>query len=428
MAQDRNNSPQKSLKLPRITLSRQLVRFFIIFFAGVLVGWFVLGWWVSPIQYTQVYPNELRPDARDDYFQMVAESFAATGDLQMAAKRLQYWAPEDLIRLLDVRIGALQNEDPVTAGYLREVATQLHLTPGSALPVVTQTEPVPSEAGPSIWTILLYLLVGLLVVAVIYSLVKRIRASRTPPRLRARARGRARRAEDAGDVGEGEPVQEVVLKSDEYGEVEAPAEAAVAVSAAAATRSKQDAASATVVEQETPQAGAEPVEQPARDEPVIEDVAVSEPAQPEVMPEAPSTLKYEEMYFDGDPRYNEIHSIDERGLYLGEFGAGAGAVSREDKNRVVSLEVWLFDKSDIRTVTAILIPPEIYEDEDERLNYVGESGLVFPLEPETTLYLQTETLEVYGRIGRVEYGPTVGGSPTIAGAQIFLAGQPRRPV
>ena len=106
------------------------------------------------------------------------------------------------------------------------------------------------------------------------------------------------------------------------------------------------------------------------------------------------------------------------------------AIADQNTNNLVLssiLEVWLFDKSDIRTVTAHLLPPEIYEDEDQRLSYVGESGLVYPLEPETEIHMQTEMLEAFGRIGRVTFGPSIGGDPTIESAQLLLAGQPRRP-
>ena len=48
------------------------------------------------------------------------------------------------------------------------------------------------------------------------------------------------------------------------------------------------------------------------------------------------------------------------GNYYGECGVGAAAYEAGDPERVDALEVWLFDKSDIRTIARVLVTDRVH--------------------------------------------------------------------
>ncbi|NOZ70567.1 MAG: hypothetical protein GXP38_01425 [Chloroflexi bacterium] len=176
----------------------QGIRYLLVFLGGLLIGWFVFGWWLVPIRYTQVYPNELHADARSDYFRMVAESYAATQDIGMAAQRLKYWSPEELGPMLYAEATSLEAVNPAVAERLRQIATLLRLSPEG---VVAES---PGESASSfkegaasilglpavrIGALGLFLLIVLVLVARRFNLSQRLR-------------GREQKsAEERGDVG-----------------------------------------------------------------------------------------------------------------------------------------------------------------------------------------------------------------------------------
>jgi hypothetical protein len=54
---------------------------------GLAAG-LVYGWVISPVEFVDTTPDTLRADYRADYVLMVAESFHADQDLELAARRL----------------------------------------------------------------------------------------------------------------------------------------------------------------------------------------------------------------------------------------------------------------------------------------------------------------------------------------------------
>jgi len=73
-----------------------------------------------------------------------------------------------------------------------------------------------------------------------------------------------------------------------------------------------------------------------------------------------------------------------------------------DANRVTAFEVWLFDKSDIRTVTKVLMSDYAYGNPAmrEKLSSRGDAAL---LSPELGFVLDAQTVRLIGKVVALEY-------------------------
>jgi hypothetical protein len=61
--------------------------FFITVALGLAAGLYY-GWVINPVEYVNTTPDSLRADYKADYVLMVAESYNANGDLNLAVQRL----------------------------------------------------------------------------------------------------------------------------------------------------------------------------------------------------------------------------------------------------------------------------------------------------------------------------------------------------
>lgn len=61
----------------------------IVFLLGAIVGLVVLGWWLWPVKWTNTDPADLRQSHQESYLQMIADSYALTGDAELARTRLE---------------------------------------------------------------------------------------------------------------------------------------------------------------------------------------------------------------------------------------------------------------------------------------------------------------------------------------------------
>ena len=57
------------------------------FVLGLIIGLFLLGWGLFPVQWTDAAPQHLREDAKVDYLQMVIESYTQNQDQRLARQR-----------------------------------------------------------------------------------------------------------------------------------------------------------------------------------------------------------------------------------------------------------------------------------------------------------------------------------------------------
>ena len=107
----------------------------------------------------------------------------------------------------------------------------------------------------------------------------------------------------------------------------------------------------------------------------------------------------------GEDTYDESFSIEtQAGEFLGECGVGISEmIGTGDPAKVTAFEVWLFDKSDIRTVTKVLMSEHAYRDEAlrARLASKGEAVLAQPGSP---FVLETSGLQVRVDVTELVYG------------------------
>jgi hypothetical protein len=361
-------------------LSNPFWRSAAIFVIGLIVGWFIFGWVLFPVRYTNVWPNELHPEAVNDYLLMTAEAYAATGDLRAAGKRLRYWEPEELAPMIDDLAESLNATNPTDAAYLQKLSHDLNLSAHH------QEQNQPSNRGRNFgW--LLALVLGLGVLAALIYLAERF-----------------------GWIGRGEQPQ--------------PEEASPPPATAVQTQSEapQEVLIPLVegeVEDEEEGADADGIHQ--------EPASVSAPPPPDDEEAAPLTdVATHILRFDGDPAFNTIVAIEHDDEYLGEYGLSAGQTAPANPNLVVSLDVWLFDKSDTQTTDVALVPPVVAADPDLQARYARETMPLLPLKEGQIILLQTAELRLEGRVRRVQYGAvTADGVPVIESAEIEMAGRQR---
>jgi hypothetical protein len=110
-------------------------------------------------------------------------------------------------------------------------------------------------------------------------------------------------------------------------------------------------------------------------------------------------------YALGDDFYDPSFSIEnEGGDFMGECGVGISeAIGVGDPKRVTALEVWLFDKNDIRTVTKVLMSDFAFHDEALRARLASKGDQLLG-QPGGEIALETATLTLRARILELEYG------------------------
>ncbi|MBC7227969.1 MAG: hypothetical protein H5T61_12180 [Thermoflexales bacterium] len=120
--------------------------------------------------------------------------------------------------------------------------------------------------------------------------------------------------------------------------------------------------------------------------------------------ETPPALQFNTTYVLGDDHYDPSFSIERGADFLGECGVGISeAIGVGDPKKVTALEVWMFDKSDIRTVTKVLASGFAYQDPALRTKLAAKGEIVLA-EPGAEVILETTTLILRARVVNMEYG------------------------
>jgi hypothetical protein len=120
---------------------------------------------------------------------------------------------------------------------------------------------------------------------------------------------------------------------------------------------------------------------------------------------APPITQTMTTYVLGDDLYDESFSIDTAGgEFLGEYGVGVSeTIGVGEPKKVAALEIWLFDKNDIKTATKVLMSEHAYNDPNIRARLEPKGELVV-VKPQEQVLLETATLQLLATVVDMEYG------------------------
>ena len=120
---------------------------------------------------------------------------------------------------------------------------------------------------------------------------------------------------------------------------------------------------------------------------------------------APPITQTMTTYVLGDDLYDESFSIDTGGgEFLGEYGVGVSeTIGVGEPKKVAALEIWLFDKNDIKTATKVLMSEHAYNDPNIRARLEPKGELVV-IKPQEQILLETATLQLLATVVDMDYG------------------------
>lgn len=110
-------------------------------------------------------------------------------------------------------------------------------------------------------------------------------------------------------------------------------------------------------------------------------------------------------YALGDDRYDMSKSIEApNGDFLGECGVGISeTLGGSVPEKATALEVWLFDKNDVRTITKVLMSEYAFNDAAIR-NKLAPKGDAVSIKKGDVVELKTQTLKIGARVVDLVYG------------------------
>jgi len=120
---------------------------------------------------------------------------------------------------------------------------------------------------------------------------------------------------------------------------------------------------------------------------------------------APPITQNMTTYVLGDDLYDESFSIDTAsGDFLGEYGVGVSeTIGVGEPKKVTALEIWLFDKNDIKTATKVLMSAHAYADPGIR-GRLEAKGELIEIQPQKQIMLETETVQLLATVVDLQYG------------------------
>lgn len=320
-------------------------KLFIVFLVGVLIGWFALGWGLFPIEWTDATPGHLRADYRAAYLAFSAEEFYRTRDKSLLQTRLGLDLPKSkhIPWLADEAM--LQEDLKMAVNEAEQFHLQDYVTALNGLQQASSLDPtLLSPSG----------------------------------------------VEQAAIAIEGETPTVTPLAR------------ALRIAVIAALVLIVSGGAGLGIYLLTRRQGSAPV---TRTQP-------AETGGPEatmvgaydVGTETRPVKSFATPYIFGDDYFDPSFSIEIDNDFLGECGIGISEIlGAGDPKKVTAFEAWLFDKSDIRTVTKYLATEHAYNDPDLRAK-LDAKGEVLLLTPGNEIVLETNGLRVKVRISDLEYG------------------------
>jgi hypothetical protein len=116
-------------------------------------------------------------------------------------------------------------------------------------------------------------------------------------------------------------------------------------------------------------------------------------------------IQFSTTYALGDDRYDMSKSIEApNGDFLGECGVGISEpLDGSSPVKATALEVWLFDKNDVRTLTKVLMSEYAYNEAAIR-NKLAPKGDAVAIKKGDVVELKTQTLKIGARVVDLVYG------------------------
>lgn len=149
------------------------------FVVGLIIGLPVLGWWLTPVDWTDTDFTKLRADLQKEYVVMVAGAFAAENDPARAASRIQQLGPRALdIMNVTAEETAFSPDGPRVAQLNAVVLAYLDAQPPAA--------PAAPAGNPFLMPLLGLLLVVVLGSAGAYFILRRTGPRAAPPKTSGR--------------------------------------------------------------------------------------------------------------------------------------------------------------------------------------------------------------------------------------------------
>ncbi len=347
-----------SLPLSRGALIAAIVAFLI----GTIFGLVVLGWWLFPVQWTDASPADLAKSWQDIYVVTVADAYSYNHDINLARQRMDGIPDTEVSAALSAEF-----QKRNLAGQATQAADLANFATAFGVPISTTGAPaaVPTPGktgGGNLFSSLAPLLLGLLLllVVVVAGLMVYQRMSNRAAKAPAGSAPKAA-AYDTMPSGAGMTSASTASSAQKT----APPSATAAAKTAAATKA---------------------------------------PA-----PTTKSLGTFAATYKFGDDNYDTAFTLETpKGEFLGECGMGISETIGEGKpDKVTAFDLWLFDKTDVRTVTQILMSEHAFNDQAlrSRLAQKGELALA---EKGKHILLETATLRVDATIVDMVYASTPG--------------------
>ncbi len=311
--------------------------------AGILIGWFVIGWGIAPVEWTNATPGHLREDYKSAYIAYASQEFYSTGDLTLLQSRLGLdlpdsskipWLAEEGLLLEDVTTAMTKAHGYQLDSYMSAL--------NGVQQIVMQEQglPIPAEVPEA----------------------------------------------DTGteeSTGEATPLAKL-LRIGAIGAVALLVLGAAGVAWYLLTgRNRTSSAGGTAMA-------------------TGPDVITAEPGVGVSGADLP-VKSFNTPYVLGDDYFDPSFSIEIGSDFMGECGIGISeTIGAGEPKKVTAFEAWLFDKSDIRTVTKVLATQYAYSDPDLRAKLEPKGDIVL-LSPGQEIVLETSALRVKARIKEIEY-------------------------
>jgi hypothetical protein len=322
---------------------------------GFLLGWFVMGWWLWPVDFVNGSLPQMRPDVQQDWVRLTAAEYALNPNIDRAATRIAELGP-GAPQVISDTVAASKGDEQLRVVQLQQVL-RLSGRLGGAAGTGGQAGSGTAPASPSLLARYGGLLLGCSLLIVLLLAAAGVWYAYSTGLI---GRPASPRATGAGGGGSAAGTVTRIR----------PAAASAGRSSAQSDKTNYAAAGTAA----TPTGG-------------------------------PPVAQFMTTYVLGDDLYDDSFSIDAPdGSFLGECGMGISeTIGVGDPKKVMAFEVWLFDKNDIRTVTKVLMSEHAFRDEalKSRLAAKGEPVLVSAGD---VVSMETASLVVTARVVDMAYG------------------------